>query len=385
MDRMIQIAQPYFDDEELQLVQEPILSKWVTQGKFVKEFENIFAKKHKVKYAVAVSNCTTALHLSLLALGVGPGDEVIVPSFSWIATANAVLYCGGTPVLVDIDLDTFNIDPKKIASKINKKTRAIIAVHLFGLCADIDAIKKVAPGIPIIEDGACAAGSKYKGKFAGSLGKAGCFSFHPRKTITTGEGGMVTTNSKKIARMVNILRNHGAVLAEEVRHSSRKPYLLSDFNELGYNYRMTDLQGALGVAQIKKLDKLIAERKKWARFYMKQLIAIPWLKTPQELGGFDHSWQAFVCLIGEKTSPLTRDEFAQYLWDKGISTRPGTHAIHTIGFYKKKYGFKNKDFPNSFNAHKNSIALPLHNNMSKADFNYIIEAIKLAGNFRKSI
>lgn len=376
MNRIIQIAEPYFDEAELSIIRQPILNKWVTQGKYVQEFENIFAKKHKVKYAVAVSNCTTALHLSLLALGIGPGDEVIIPSFTWISTANVVLYCGGKPVFVDINLDSFNIDPQKIASKINKKTKAIIAVHLFGLCADIDAIKKIAPKIPIIEDAACAAGSKYKNKFAGSLGDGGCFSFHPRKIITTGEGGMVTTNNKKISKIINILRNHGAGLPEEKRHLSQKPYLLPDYDLLGYNYRMTDLQGALGVAQLKKLDRLITERQKWAEFYIEQLSKIPWLKTPRETRGYKHSWQSFVCLVDEKLSPLTRDKLCQYLLERGISTRPGTHAIHTLGFYKKKYNFKNKDFPNSYLAHKNSIALPLHNNMKKEDFDYIIKVVK---------
>lgn len=376
MNRIIQIAEPYFDDAELDTIRKPILNKWVTQGKFVKEFENTFAKKHKVKYAVAVSNCTTALHLSLLALGVGPGDEVIVPAFSWVATANVVLYCGAKPVFVDIDLETFNVDTKKIAQKVNKKTKAIIVVHLFGLCADIDEVKKIAPKIKIVEDAACAVGAKYKGKFAGNLGEAGSFSFHPRKIITTGEGGMVTTNSKKVADVINILRNHGASISEEQRHNSNKPYLLSRYNHLGYNYRMTDLQGALGLTQMEKLDKLLADRQRWAEYYTSKLKKIFWLKTPSVPYGYQHSWQSFVCLIDKKRSPLNRNELAQYLLDKGISARPGTQAIHMLGYYKKKYNFKNKDFPNSFYAYENSIAIPLHNNMTKKDFDYIIQVLE---------
>src|SRR5438477_4096015 len=192
--RRINIAQPMLGEEEWRALREPIETGWLTQGPKVAAFEKAFARRHGVRHALACSSCTTALHLMLAALEIGPGDEVIVPAFTWVATANAVIYCGATPVLVDVDRTTFNLDPVYLKAKLSPRTRAIVAVHLFGLCADMEAIAAAAPGIPILEDAACAAGSSYLGQSAGSLGRAAAFSFHPRKSITTGEGGMVTTN-----------------------------------------------------------------------------------------------------------------------------------------------------------------------------------------------
>ena len=251
--RRIEIAQPSLGEEEWQALRDPIMQGWVTQGPKVREFEESFAEYHQVKHAIAVTSCTTGLHLALKALDIGPGDEVIVPSFTWIATANAVKYCGATPVFADVNPQTFNIDPRSVRSKLSEKTRCVIAVHLFGLCADIDAIRKYLPdGVHIIEDAACASGASYFKRPAGGLGEVAVFSFHPRKIITTGEGGMVTTNDSELAERINILRNHGASISEEQRHAGAQPYLLPDFNVLGYNYRMTDLQGAVGCVQLSK-------------------------------------------------------------------------------------------------------------------------------------
>ena len=197
------------------------------------------------------------MHLALIALDIKAGDEVIVPAFTWVSTANVVLYQGAEVVFCDIDPNTFNLDPKKLQEKITPNTKAIMVVHLFGLCAPMDEIKTISGDIPLIEDGACAAGSAYKGVPAGSLGLMGCFSFHPRKSITTGEGGMITTNDNELGEKLQILRNHGASISEEQRHHGAKPYILPDFNILGYNYRMTDLQGAIGVVQLNKLDQFI--------------------------------------------------------------------------------------------------------------------------------
>jgi len=255
--RIIPISLPSMGQEEWEALKEPIFSGWITQGPKVKEFEEMFAQLHGVKHALAVSNCTTALHLALVALGVEAGDEVIVPAFTWVSTANAVMYCNAIPVFIDIDPVTFNIDTKQLASKITSKTKAIIPVHLFGLSADVDEIKKIAPQLKIVEDGACAAGASKNGVFAGAQGDIGCFSFHPRKSVTTGEGGMLTTNDDALAEKLNMLRNHGASISEEQRHKGPKPYILPEFDMVGYNYRMTDLQGALGVVQLKKLNKFI--------------------------------------------------------------------------------------------------------------------------------
>jgi dTDP-4-amino-4,6-dideoxygalactose transaminase len=232
-------------EEEWQAVREPLLSGWLTQGPKVAAFEKAFAERHQVKHALATTSCTTALHLALAALGIGPGDEVIVPSFTWVATANAVLYCGATPVLCDVDPRTNNIDTASAASRVTERTRAVVPVHLFGLCADMDALRAaLPPRVKIVEDAACAAGAAYKGVPAGGLGDVACFSFHPRKSISTGEGGMLVTNDADLAARADVMRNHGASISEEQRHHGPQPYLLAAFDELGFNYRMTDIQAA---------------------------------------------------------------------------------------------------------------------------------------------
>jgi perosamine synthetase len=374
--RIIPIATPSMGEEEWMAVKEPIEKGWLTQGPKVKEFETLFAQMHNVKHALAVSNCTTALHLALLACGVGEGDEVIVPSFTWVATANAVLYCNATPVLVDIDPVSFNIDVRQLKNKITARTKAIIPVHLFGLCADIDYIKTYFPQLKIVEDGACASGANLDGKPAGSLGDVGCFSFHPRKSVTCGEGGMLTTNDDGIAAHLDMLRNHGASVSEEQRHQGPKPYLLAAYDIVGYNYRMTDLQGAVGFVQLKKLSGFIEERNKWAQYYSEQLAGVEWLRTPQVPAGYRHGWQSYVTFVNENKAPMKRNEMMEILQQKGISTRPGTHAIHMLGAYTKRFGYKPADFPQSYAADQYSMAIPLHNKMVKDDFDYIIEALK---------
>lgn len=374
--RNIPISLPVTGEEEWQAVKQPLMTGWLTSGPFVREFEQLFAARHQVKHAIAVSNCTTALHLAVAALNIKEGDEVIVPAFTWVATANCVLYQGATVVFADIDIHTFNINVEDVKRKITPKTKAIIAVHLFGLCADMDALKKAAGNIPIIEDAACAAGAAYFGKPAGSLGDIGCFSFHPRKSVTTGEGGMVTTNNDSLADTISMLRNHGASISEEQRHHGAQPYILPDFNLMGYNYRMTDLQGAVGVVQLKKLDAFIDERQKWADYYFRELASVTWLKLPQVTEGYKHGWQSFVTMVDEKTSPAPRNEIMKRLQDAGISTRPGTHAVHMLNFYKNLYGIKADDFPNAKNANDFSMAIPLHNRMTAEDYEYVVNTIK---------
>jgi perosamine synthetase len=373
--RNISIALPVTGDDEWQAVREPLMSGWLTQGPKVAEFESAFAARHNAAYALATTSCTTALHLILAALDIGPGDEVIVPAFTWVATANVVIYCGAKPVFVDVDRTTFNLDPSCLERKLSARTKAIIAVHLFGLCSDIDAIKKVAPGITIIEDAACAAGARYQGRSAGILGEAAAFSFHPRKSITTGEGGMVTTNDAALAEMVNMLRNHGASVSEEQRHSGPRPYILPDFNLVGFNYRMTDLQGAVGLVQLAKLDRFIGERHQWADYYTRELASIKWLRTPVTPDGYEHGWQSFVCYIDENRAPMARNVIMQALHDRGISTRPGTHAVHMLGLYQQKYGLTPDDYPAARDCDRFSMAIPLHNRMSADDYAYVVAAL----------
>ncbi len=374
--RNIPISLPVTGEEEWEATREPLMNGWLTSGPKVREFEQLFAERHQVKHAMAVTSATTALHLALVALEIGPGDEVIVPAFTWVSTANVVLYCGAKVVFVDVDPMTFNLDPKDLERRITSNTKAIIPVHLFGLCADMDEIKRIAGDIPLIEDGACAAGAGYKGKPAGSLGTIGCFSFHPRKSITTGEGGMITTNDDRLAEVMSMLRNHGASISEEQRHHGPRPYILPDFNILGFNYRMTDLQGAVGVVQIKKLDKFIDEREKWAAWYSENLAKIPWLRTPQYASEYKHGWQSYVTFVDESKAPFSRNEIMEKLQQKGISTRPGTHAVHMLNFYKEKYNINPSDFPGAQAANDFSMSIPLHNRMDSEDFNYVVEVLK---------
>ncbi len=374
--RIIQISQPSMGQEEWEAAKEPIFSGWITQGPKVKTLETNFANMHGVSHALAVSNCTTALHLALLAVGVKEGDEVIIPAFTWVSTANAVLYCNAIPIFVDVDPNTFNMDLDKIHEKITSKTKAIIPVHLFGLCVDVDLIKKNFPKLKIVEDGACAAGSMINGKYAGSLGDIGCFSFHPRKSITTGEGGMLTTNDEKMANYMDVLRNHGASISEEQRHHGAKPYLLPEFNYMGFNYRMTDIQGAIGVVQLSKLNEFINFRDKWAQFYTTQLSQIDWIKPPIVPEGCKHGWQSYVCMIEEEKAPMSRNDLMEYLQKHGISTRPGTHAVHMLKFYADKYQLKATDFPGAFQCNELSMSIPLHNKMVDEDFYYIIKILK---------
>ena len=377
--RNIPIGLPSMGLEEWESTKESIMSGWITQGPKVREFEKLFAERHNVKHALAVSNCTTALHLALVACGVGVGDEVIVPAFTWVSSANAVKYCGATPVFIDIDINTFNIDVNQIKDKITSKTKAIIPVHLFGLCADIDFIKANFPDLKIVEDGACAAGAALHGKPAGGLGDIGCFSFHPRKSVTTGEGGMVTTNNDDMASHMDRLRNHGASISEEQRHHGPKPYILSAFEIVGFNYRMTDIQGAIGVVQLKKLDLFIDERQMWADYYKENLKDIAWLKMPDVPAGYKHGWQSFVTFVDEAKAPMKRNDIMEYLQQNGISTRPGTHAVHMLDAYAKMYNIKPSDYPGAFAADQYSMSIPLHNKMVKEDFDYIIHFLKNVG------
>ena len=375
--RTIQIAEPVTGEDEWQAVKEPIISGWLTQGPKVAEFERQFAKRHGVKHALAVTSCTTGLHLALVGMGIGPGDEVILPAFTWVATANAIVYCGATPVFVDVSHSDYNINVELIKEKVTERTKVIIPVHLFGLCADIDAIRASLPSdVKILEDAACAAGAEYKGRSAGALGDVAAFSFHPRKSITTGEGGMVTTNDDELFQKMSQLRNHGATVSEEQRHLGPKPYILPDFNMLGFNYRMTDLQGALGLVQLQKLDSFIDERSSWAAYYREQLSELDWLNLPEEPLDGRHGWQSFVTYVKPESSPFIRNEIMERLQKVGISTRPGTHAVHMLNLYKENFGMKADEFPGARDADRNTMAIPLHNKMVPDDFNYIIKHLK---------
>ena len=374
--RNIAIALPSTGEEEWLALRESIESGWLSQGPKVAAFEKAFATRHQVDHALATTSCTTALHLALAALNIGPGDEVIVPAFTWVATANVVIYCGATLVFVDVDPLTYNMDMALLAAAITPRTKAVIPVHLFGLCADMPALRSALPeGVAIVEDAACAAGATLDGQPAGGLGTMACFSFHPRKSITTGEGGMLTTDDSDLAEAANRLRNHGASVSEEIRHHGPKPYLLPDFDVLGFNYRMTDLQGALGLVQLGKLDRFIAERDKWARWYCDALADIAWLQMPSIPAGYGHAWQSFVTVVDEASAPAPRNDMMETLQEAGISTRPGTHAVTELGYYKERLGLQSGQFKVASRLERQTLALPLHNRMSAEDYAYVSETL----------
>jgi perosamine synthetase len=384
----IPITKPYFDEAERQAVIEPLESGWVAQGPKVKEFEDAVRTFAGAAHACATTSCTTALHLALIAAGVGPGDEVILPAFTFVASANAVEYTGAKPVFVDIDLDTFNVATSCVEAAITVRTKAIIPVHLFGLCCEMEPILDLAAkhSLRVIEDAACAIGGFYRGKHAGTMGDTGCLSFHPRKSITTGEGGMVLTNDGTIAHYVEILRDHGAEISDLARHAG-KGLLLSEYNNCGYNYRMTDIQGALGVTQMRKLPFILERKRTLAARYCDALADLKWLQLPVVPNGYEHGYQSFVCLFqpeslneinSERLSRLhqMRNQLMSRLNDQGISTRQGTHAVHALGYYRTKYTLEPWDYRKSWIAEHLTLALPLYPQMTDQEQAFVCDALK---------
>lgn len=371
------IAKPKLDEEEIEAVRAVLCSGWLTQGPKVKAFETAFAERHQVQYALATTSCTTALHLALIAAGVGAGDEVIVPAFTWVATANAVVQCGAIPVFVDIERDTYNIDPNAVAAAVTARTAALIAVHLFGLTADMDALRAaLPPHVMLIEDAACAAGAAYRNRPAGSLGDLGCFSLHPRKSITSGEGGVVTTNDPDFAASVDIHRNHGASVSEEVRHRGSRPHELPDFEVFGFNYRMTDIQAAIAEVQLGKLDRFIAHRRELAALYDGGLASLDWITPPARPDGYDHALQAYVVMLDRLSAPIARDDLLDELQRQGIAGRPGTHSVVGLGAYRRRFETDPLDYPVSSEVEAESMALPLHNHMGEGDVMRVLNALE---------
>ena len=373
--RNIPIARPVLGDEEWHALREPLESGWLTQGPKVAAFEAAFAERHLVEHALAATSCTTALHLCLAALGIGPGDEVIVPAFTWIATANVVVYCGATPVFADVDRQTYNVDVDDVRRKLTGRTRAVIAVHLFGLCADVDALRAALPSeVAVVEDAACAAGAAYRGRPAGGLGDIAAFSFHPRKSITTGEGGMVTTGDARLAETVARLRSHGASVSEEQRHAGDAPYLLPAFDDIGFNYRMSDLQAAVGLVQLRKLDNFIDERDALADRYATALAGLGWLTLPERPIDGRHGWQSYVARVADD-APRPRDRILAALHELGIGARPGTHVVPELGVYQRRRDPGYDSCAVASELARSTLALPLHNRMTADDVDHVARAL----------
>lgn len=382
----IPITKAVFGPEELRAVQLPLETGWVVQGPYVKQFEERFAAFTGAPFAAATSSCTTALHIAVAALGLKPGDEVIVPAFTWIATANVVEYMGATPIFCDVDLRTFNIDVEQAAALVTPRTVGIIPVHLFGLCADMGALMALAQrhGLWVVEDAACGFGGWYEGRHAGTFGDAGCFSFHPRKSITTGEGGMITTASADLDRLSRTLRDHGASRSDLARHHGKASFLLAEYNHLGYNFRLTDIQGALGCAQMDRAEWVLAERTRRAQRYDALLADVPWLDTPLVPAGYVHGYQSYVCLFRPEEPTLAnverlhaqRNALMSRMEEQGIATRQGTHAPTNTGYYAEKYGLRAEQFPGAHMAELLSLSLPLYPQMTDEEQDYVVEALR---------
>lgn len=368
------ITEPFFDDDEIRLVQDALDSKWVTQGPRTAEFERLFARRHKVQNALATTSCTAALHLSTLALQLKPGDEVVVPAFTWVTSAHSAEYVGAKAVFADIDLGTFNLDPVALEAAITPRTRAIVAVHLFGKAAPMGEIMALARrhNLAVIEDAACAVGTTYKGQSIGAIGDLGCFSFHPRKVITTGEGGMVTTNRKDLADRVKCLRNHGAT-GPALGADPTKPYTMGTFEMMGFNLRMSDIQAAVGVAQMAKLNRLLAERRRLGLRYSELLAGIDEIVLPLDDPG--HTYQSYVTRL-RANDRAKRNLIMEYLAELNIQTRPGTHAVHRLGYYANKYGLEPHQFPNACRAEDTTITLPIFPGMTDDQQQFVAEAIR---------
>jgi perosamine synthetase len=363
------LTRPSFGENEIDNVRRCLASGWVTQGPYVSEFEQLFSKRHQVPHAIATTSCTAALHLAILASGIGPGDEVVVPAFTWVTSANCAEYVGAKAVFADVERDTYNIDPESLKQKITSRTKAVVVVHLFGLAANMEKITEIAnlKNLVVIEDAACAVGTVYNDRPVGGIGQFGCFSFHPRKVITTGEGGMVTTTERELADRVISYENHGTT--EHRKHDVKfpiKPYHRAEFGILGYNFRLSDIQAAVGVAQMAKLDYLLEERKRLAERYTRHLQEMPEIAVPVIPPKCGHTFQSYVIRL-KKGGMARRNAIMDHLSVHNIQTRPGTHAVHRLGYYASKYSLKPDDFPIAAESEDTTITLPIFPGMTASE------------------
>jgi len=373
------LTSPHFDETELEALRECLASGWVTQGPITERFEALVGERHDAKHAIATTSATAALHLSCAALGLGPGDQVVVPAFTWITSANAAEYVGANAVFTDVSLETFNVDPGSLEAAITPKTRAIIAVHLFGLAAEMDEVTAIAAkhDLPVIEDAACGIGTTYHGRPVGTIGKSGCFSFHPRKVVTTGEGGMVLTNDDALASRVRVLRNHGTTGLPDPETDPHGPWTMGLFDTLGFNLRFSDIQAAVGVAQMAKLDTLLAERRAAAARYNELLADVDVLQTPTAGPVDGHNYQSYVVRLLDGGREQ-RNRVMEQMAAADIQTRPGTHAVHRLGYYRDKYGLVPEDFPNAALCEDTTITLPIFPGISGSDQEQVVAVLARA-------
>ncbi len=372
--RQIPITKPALGEEEARAPYESIASGWVTQGPKVAEFEKAVAAYVGAKHGIATTSCTTGLHLALSSIGVGPGDEVIVPSFTFIASANAVLYTGARVVFAEIDPRTYNVDPSDLERRITKRTKAIMPVDQIGLSCDIDAINDIAArrGIEVLEDAAPSIGATYKGRKVGANAHATVFSFHPRKVITTGEGGMITTDDDELAERARRLRVHGMSVSDLDRHKADR-VIIEEYHELGFNYRMTDIQASIGLVQIRRLDELLRIRVAKAERYNRELSVIRGLEVPYTPPYAVHTYQSY-CVRLTRQAPFDRETLMSALLGRGIATRRGVMASHLEKVYRDRNG--SVSLPVTEEAARTTMLIPLYASLSEEDQTYVIEALR---------
>jgi dTDP-4-amino-4,6-dideoxygalactose transaminase len=365
----IPLAKPLFDEREVEAVRRVLASGWVVQGPEVEAFEQAVAVMHRARHCIAVTSGTTALHLCYLALGIGPGDAVFIPSFAWPSAANMAVMCGARPVYVDVLPGTYNIDPADLRRRIAECTthgwgrpRAVVPVHEFGLASDLASVGEIARqhGMELIEDGACALGATYHGRPVGTFGRLGVFSFHPRKAVTTGEGGAVVTNDDALAERCRMLRNHGQVFAEGRR----------DFVEAANNYRMTEIQAAIGRVQLEKFPEILATRRRLVAGYLARLSDLRGARLPT--ADREHTWQTFMVVLDDDQD---RDDVVKRLSARGIGAGAGSVAGHAAKVYRQRYGYTDSDLPVSLRLDRQGLALPLHASMTDAEIDLCTQAL----------
>ncbi|WP_367319229.1 DegT/DnrJ/EryC1/StrS family aminotransferase [Streptomyces sp. HUAS ZL42] len=369
----IPVMIPWLGEEEAKAASDAVLSGWVAQGPRVAEFERAFAERVGAEHGIAVSSCTTALHLSLVALGLGPGDEVVVPSLSFIATANAVRYVGAEPVFADVDPATGNLTTATVDAVRTPRTKAVLVVHQGGVPADVHALRAACADwdLPLVEDAACAIGSTAGGKPVGHGALIAAWSFHPRKVVTTGEGGMITTDDAEWAARLRRLREHGMNASAAERHASNKP-VLESYLEVGYNYRMTDIQAAVGLVQLRKLDAMIVRRRELAARYDTLLQGVPGLTPVRDPAHGQSNFQSYWVLVGEDF-PVGRDDLLAALAEAGVSARRGIMAAHLEPAYA---GHPCAPLPATERISRDSLILPLFHTMTEAQQDRVVAALR---------
>lgn len=363
----IPLMSPNLTDEDIAAAVEVFRSGMLVQGVRVDEFERAVAEYLGVRHGVAASNGTATLHLALKSLGVGPGDEIIVPALSHVATANVVEWTGASCVFVDVDLATFNLDVSRIEEAITERTRGIIPVHEFGLACDIGAVIELARehDLWVIEDAACALGARVGGKCVGGFGVAGSFSLHPRKAITSGEGGFLTTDDDDLASRWRALRNHGI----ETQNSGKQ-----EFVDAGFNYRLTDFQAALVLSQFRRLDDNLCSKRRLAAVYLSELAEVSELRLPAPGEPGSHTWQTFHVVLDER---YDRDQVIERLRSRGIATNYGAQCIPAVSYYRRKYGLDDRrSFPNAAAAYENGLALPIYEKLTEDDVRTVARTLR---------